>query len=78
MRQQLTAGHEAPLRAHKDLVITIAPAQTLIWHLSSVNQGGSFGGGCKEGIKQHNYAFVLKQIILHLKAVKYSSDDQEI
>ena len=43
---ELTGGHVTPFRTHKDLVGTNAPAQTLIWHLSSVNQGGSFGGGC--------------------------------
>lgn len=48
---KLTSGHIAPFIKHMDLVNTSAPAQTLIWHLSSVNQGGSLGGGCNKEIQ---------------------------
>ena len=42
---RLTSEQDAPFIIHIDLVRTKAPAQMLIWHISSVNQGGSFGGG---------------------------------
>lgn len=46
---ELTAGHTIPFNTHRDLVKTNTPVQMLKWHLSSVNQGGSFGGGCEDG-----------------------------
>ena len=59
-RGRLTSEHDAPFIIHKDLVRTKAPAQMLIWHLSSVNQGGSFGGGYSGEIRNEMRALALE------------------
>ena len=59
-RGRLTSEHDAPFIMHKDLVRTKAPAQMLIWHMSSVNQGGSFGGGYSGEIRNEMCALALE------------------
>ena len=59
-RGRHTSEHDAPFVIHKDLVRTKAPVQMLIWHMSSVNQGGSFGGGYSGEIRNEMCALVLE------------------
>ena len=72
-RGRLTSEHDAPFVMHKDLVRTKAPAQMLIWHMSSVNQGGSFGGGYSGEIRNEMCALVLE---IH-QALKQETQPQE-